>query len=82
MKSFELIIAAPDGRVFSGNAVKLSLRTAMGDLAVMAGHAPFITQVMQCECITKLPDGTKKNFHIKGGLLSVANNRVTLLLEK
>ncbi len=82
MKSFELIIASPDGRVFSGNAVKLSLRAAMGDLAVMAGHTPLITQVIQCECITELPDGTKNSFHIKGGLLSVANNRVTLLPEK
>ena len=43
MKSFRLTISSPDGNCFDGDAVFLSLRGSEGDLAVMAGHIPFIS---------------------------------------
>ena len=45
MNTFGLTISSPDGNIFQGEAVKLSVRGIEGDLAVMAGHIPFITAV-------------------------------------
>ena len=45
MNTFRLTIATPDGAAFDGEADMLSVRGVMGDLAIMAGHAPFVTAV-------------------------------------
>lgn len=79
MNTFNLTISSPDGTLFNGEAVKLVLRGAGGELAVMASHAPFITSVQQCDCRVELDDSTEKVGHTDGGLLTVAANKVTLL---
>ena len=79
MNTFDLIISSPDGELFNGKAVCLSIRGADGDLAVLAGHIPFITTVKPCDCKLLFDDGEEKLAHTEGGLLSVAENKVTLL---
>ena len=79
MNTYNLIISTPDGTVFSDEAVFLSLRGANGDLAIMAGHIPFITAVNPCECKLELPDGTERKGKTDGGLLTVDAEKVTLL---
>ncbi len=79
MKIFPLIISSPSGDLFRGKAVKISLRGAEGDLAVMAGHTPFITTVKPCDCSVFLEDGTTKIGNIKDGILNVSKEMVTLL---
>ncbi len=79
MRSFLLKISSPDGDLFCGNAVKLCVRGTEGELAVMAGHIPFITYVKPCDCRIELEDGSKKVGHIQGGVLTVATDKVILL---
>ena len=81
MNTFILTISSPDGNIFQGEAVKLSVRGIEGDLAVMAGHIPFITAVKECECRIELDDGTEKTGHTDGGLLNVAKDEVILLSD-
>ena len=50
MNTFPLLISTPDGNRFSGDAVMLTLRGIEGELAVMAGHTPFVTSVVKCNC--------------------------------
>ena len=50
MKEFRLVISSPDGTIFDRDITNISLRGANGDLAVMAGHIPFITSVKPGEC--------------------------------
>jgi len=57
----------------------MTLRGIEGDLAVMAGHVPFITSVKPCDVKLLLPDGSEKIGHSDGGLLTVAADGVTLL---
>ena len=45
MKNYHLIISTPDGNVFDGEAAMLTVRGSEGELAVLAGHIPFITAV-------------------------------------
>ncbi|HIY10092.1 MAG TPA: F0F1 ATP synthase subunit epsilon [Candidatus Anaerofilum excrementigallinarum] len=79
MKTFPLTIASPDGNLFDQPVVRLILRGTEGDLAVMAGHIPFITAVRPGDCRVDLEDGSEKLGRLDGGLLTVAEERVTLL---
>ncbi len=79
MNTFRLIIASPDGNLFDDEIIKVSMRGAEGDFAIMAGHIPFITSVKSCECRLELADGTEKIGYTDGGLLTVSTDDVTLL---
>ena len=81
MNTYKLTVATPDGRVFQDMVTGLYLRGAEGDLAVLAGHIPFITSVQPGDCRIQLADeaDTMRLAHTDGGLLTVAADAVTLL---
>ena len=79
MKTFKFVISTPDGNLYDGDIVKISLRGAEGDLAVMANHTPFVTSVKPCRCRIELEDGTEKPFDVERGLLSVSAENVILM---
>ncbi len=72
-------ISSPDGSLFKGDVVKIVLRGAEGDLAVMAGHIPFVTSVQPCDFHFELEDGSVKNGHTDGGILNVSDKSVIFL---
>lgn len=79
MNTFLLAISSPDGDVFREKVRFLSLRGAEGDLAVMAGHIPFVTTVKPCEVKIILEDDSEKIGKTDGGILTVGSDIVTLL---
>ncbi len=79
MNTFKLKISTPDGDMYNGEAVKLDVRGLEGELAVMAGHIPFMTALKPCDCKLLLSDGNERIGNIDGGLLSVGDELVTLL---
>ncbi len=78
MRTFALTIATPDGNLYAGQAVSLTVRGCEGELAVLAGHVPFVTAVRPCDCRVETEDGLRTG-HTDGGLLTVSQERVTLL---
>ncbi len=79
MNTFRLLISTPDGNKFEGDAVKLTLRGAKGDLAILAGHIPFVTSVVPCDCYVWTDGETAREAHVEGGLLSVTKEKTTFL---
>ena len=79
MKTFHLIISSPDGSYFDGETEALSLHGTEGDLAILAGHIPFITAVRMGPCKLTMPDGTERRGIAAGGLLTVSSEVTTLL---
>ena len=79
MKEFTFLLSSPDGELFRGDIVCLSLRGTEGSLAIMAGHIPFLTAVVPCDCTITLPDDTEKVAQLDGGLLTVTGTEATLL---
>lgn len=79
MNTFKLTVASPDGNKFCGDVVKLDVRGVEGELAVMAGHVPFVTSIVNCPVTIELEDGSKKTATSDGGLLTVGKDEVTLL---
>lgn len=82
MNTFKLKVTSPDGSIYSGDAICLSVRGADGDLAVMAGHTPFITAVKPCDCRIYMPDDTQKIGRTDGGMLTVGKNETVFLCGK
>ena len=79
MNTFQLTVATPDGSRFQGEVIGLFLRGADGDLAILAGHVPFITSVQAGTCRIHLPDDEERSSTLDGGLLTVSDKQVTLL---
>ena len=79
MKTFPLTISSPDGDLFRGDAEMLIVRGTEGDLAVMAGHVPFVTAVVRGKCAVILSDSERKEGIIEEGLLTVDPEQVTVL---
>ncbi len=79
MKNYHLIISTPEGNKFDGDAAMLTVRGSEGDLAILAGHIPFITAVKPCEGSIVFSDNTEKSIKIGGGILTVNSNVTTLL---
>lgn len=79
MNTFRLVIATPDGNTFDGQAACVAVRGVDGELAVLAGHIPFVTAVKPCECKITLPDETQKVGEVDSGLINVSEDKVTLL---
>ncbi|MGN1248599.1 MAG: F0F1 ATP synthase subunit epsilon [Candidatus Spyradocola sp.] len=79
MKTYSLSIVTPDGSAYSGQAVSLSVRGLEGELAVMAGHVPFVTSLKPCTLTLETPDDQLRTGRVNGGILTVSNDSVTLL---
>ena len=79
MNSFRLTVASPDGNKFDGEVFKFDVRGVEGELAIMAGHIPFITSVIKAPCTVWLDEDKKKTAVSDGGLLTVDTDRVTFI---
>ena len=70
MSLYPLVVSSPDGDIFRGDVFMLTLRGAAGDLAILAGHIPFVTAVKAGACKIELEDGRELLAHTDGGILS------------
>ena len=79
MSTFPLIISSPDGDLYRGETEKLILRGTEGELAVMAGHVPFVTATKKGRCIVEDSTGQRRTGLIEAGLLTVDREKTTVL---
>lgn len=80
MIPFLLKVSSPEGDLFCGEAIRLSVRGTEGDLAVMAGHVSFVSYVKPCECRIELENGEEMKGRIESGILSVSKDKAILLV--
>ena len=78
MKTFPLTVSTPDGNLFKGDVLSLSLRGSEGDLAIMAGHIPFITAIQAGKIKLELED-EDKFAETDGGILNVTEKETVIL---
>ena len=79
MSTFHLTVSSPDGNKFDGEVFKFDVRGVEGELAIMAGHIPFITSVIKAPCTIWMDEDKKKTAASDGGLLTVDTDRVTFI---
>ena len=81
MNKYPVKILTPTGIAFEGDIAGLYLRGAAGDLAVFAGHIPFVTSVKEGRCtVVHGDDKEDTEAKIGSGMLNVTNDGATLLV--
>lgn len=79
MTTFPLRIGTPDGLLYSGDVVRMVLRTITGDRAILANHIDFVTGIGMGEAHFVLEDGTVKKGACIGGMVSMQNGICRIL---
>ena len=78
MQKFHLQIATPDGLVFDGDAEGILVRTNMGDVEIMAGHADYFA-TLGIGRAKLTADGVSRDAAASGGFISVVGGNVRLV---
>ena len=78
MEKFRLKILTPEATVLDQEVAGLYLRGAEGDLAVFAGHIPFVTPVKPGKCtVVSSSENSSDGFDDIEGMISEGMLRVT-----
>jgi F-type H+-transporting ATPase subunit epsilon len=78
-----LDIITPDLRVFTGEAVSVQLPGSEGSFEVLNNHAPMIAALGHGRIkVTAQAGSTPTLYSVKGGIVEVLNNNVTVLAEQ
>ena len=78
MTPFPLKIVTPDGLIFDGEAEKLIVRSAAGDVAILARHIDYVAPLGMGRAVVEA-GGTRRTAACIGGMLSVSGGAVTLV---
>ena len=78
MNEFHLQIATPDGLVFDGNAEAILVRTTMGDVEIMRGHADYFA-TLGIGRAKLTANGESREASSSGGFISVRGGEVKLI---
>ena len=79
MATYHLQIVTPDRKVFDGQAEKLSMRTAGGDVCILAHHIDYVAPLGTG--VVRLTDenGNTRTAACSGGMLSVSGGEVRVI---
>ncbi|HET7508049.1 MAG TPA: ATP synthase F1 subunit epsilon [Solirubrobacterales bacterium] len=75
-------ILTPEGEVWSGEARQVSTRTEVGEIGILANHAPVLAALRPTELRLHLSESDVKRYAQAHGWLQVYGNRARLLLEE
>jgi len=75
-------VLTPEGEVFRGEARQVSTRTGVGELGILANHAPLLASLRPAELRLHLSDTETKRYAQAHGWLQVFGNHAKLLVEE
>jgi F-type H+-transporting ATPase subunit epsilon len=79
---FEVEVLTPEGEVFSGEVSQVSTRTAVGEIGILANHAPLLAALKPAELRLHLSGSETKTYAQAHGWLQVFGNHARLLIEE
>lgn len=75
-------VLTPEGEVFSGELTQLSTRTSVGEIGILARHAPMVARLVPAELRLHPPSGEVQRYAQGEGWLEVFANRVRVLIAE
>ncbi|HEY5708572.1 MAG TPA: ATP synthase F1 subunit epsilon [Solirubrobacterales bacterium] len=75
-------VLTPEGEVFSGEVRQVSTRTAVGEVGILANHAPLLAALKPAELRLHVSDSETKRYAQAHGWLQVFGNHAKLLVEE
>jgi F-type H+-transporting ATPase subunit epsilon len=80
--TFEVEVLTPEGEVFDGEVRQVSTRTAVGEVGILANHAPLLAALKPAELRLYISDSETRRYAQAHGWLQVFGNRARLLVEE
>jgi F-type H+-transporting ATPase subunit epsilon len=80
--TLEAEVLTPEGEVFSGELVQLSTRTSVGEVGILARHAPMVARLVPAELRLHPPSGEVERYAQGEGWLEVFANRARVLIAE
>ncbi len=75
-------VVSPERVLFTGEATQVITRTlGSGEIAFLAGHAPFLGALTECHTRLYMEDGSIVDVAVHGGFVEVSNNKVNILSD-
>lgn len=79
---FPVEVLTPDGEIFNGEVEMVSTRTTLGQIGIMARHAPLLATLEPTELRLYKSDTDVLRFAQAEGYLQVGDNHALLLVEE
>src|ERR687895_2950404 len=80
--TFPVEVLTPEGEVFRGDVVQVSTRTGVGEMGVLANHAPMLAALKPTELRLHLSGSEVKRYAQAHGMMQVFANRAQVLVEE
>lgn len=81
-KIFHLKLVTPEGVLFDGDVVSLTLPTETGEITVLANHVALVSAISSGVASIKLENGFEEDIAISGGFLQIKGlNEVVILAQ-
>jgi F-type H+-transporting ATPase subunit epsilon len=78
----EAEVLTPEGPVFTGELVQISTRTAVGEVGILARHAPMVARLVPAELRLHVSEGDVQSYAQGEGWLEVFANRARVLIAE
>jgi F-type H+-transporting ATPase subunit epsilon len=75
-------VLTPEGEVFKGELVQLSTRTAVGEVGILARHAPMVARLVPAELRLHVSEGETRRYAQGEGWLEVFANQARVLIAE
>lgn len=81
MKPFMLKIITPEKIFFDGQTENIVARTKEGNVGILYGHTPYVSNLVSGEVKIKMNDGKFRSAAVSGGVIKVSPESTTLLIN-
>jgi F-type H+-transporting ATPase subunit epsilon len=75
-------VLTPEGEVFEGEVQQVSTRTEVGEIGILANHAPLLAALQPTELRLHVSDSETVRYAQAHGWLQMFDNRARLLIEE
>lgn len=82
MATFSIEIVTPLEKVYKGEAEFIKLRTIVGDMGILAKHAPLVSELVMGEMIIRTEDKNEEKYFVSGGFLEISKNKTIILADE
>lgn len=80
--TMQVEFVSPEDVLYSGDGDQVVARTrGGGEIAFLTGHEPFIGSLVPCEVRVTETSGSIARYAVRGGFVSVAGSKVTVLSD-
>src|SRR5919198_1341361 len=80
--TLQVQVLTPEGQVFSGELTQLTTRTSVGEIGILARHAPMVARLVPAELCLHPPGGEVQRYAQGEGWLEVFANRARVLIAE